>query len=259
MKKTHHPGCWTLSISGVDLSLSLSHAHTHTHTHTHTHSHTHTHTPRYVVLSIWGMFLSTRKSSPGWHVTLWSVTQASSRSLTPSYLLIITHMTRSLHHDGRVCVCVRVCVWRTVLNTCLCHRRTERLLYSGWHQLCSRLLTEWWWRGNWYTRTTRRKLLQGLLPDVSAVKEGTSFSCSVTHLTVTVKSNVLPCLSTDLLFYVLWQIFLSYVSLRSNHQTWFTLLFIMSAPMKSKGFASVKKKGRKKERKKERKKASRGF
>ena len=48
-----------------------------------THTHTHTHHLWYVVLSIWAMFQSSRKSSPGCHVTLWSIMKASSWSLTP--------------------------------------------------------------------------------------------------------------------------------------------------------------------------------
>lgn len=75
MKKTHHPGYWTLSIFG-EWSLSL--------------------------LSTWGMFLSTRKSSPARHVALWSITQAGSWSLTPSYPLIISHTESSRYRSGRV-------------------------------------------------------------------------------------------------------------------------------------------------------------
>lgn len=84
MKKTHHPGYWTLSILGADLF----------------HTHTHTYYLWYVVLSIWGMFPSTRKSSSGCHVNLWSITQATSWSLTPSY----RSSSLTWHHTVSVCL-----------------------------------------------------------------------------------------------------------------------------------------------------------
>ena len=79
-----------------------------------THTHTHTHHLWYVVLSIWAMFQSSRKSSPGCHVTLWSIMKASSWSLTP--IIPTDHHSHdtlpTLHWPCLyMCVCwIHVCV-----------------------------------------------------------------------------------------------------------------------------------------------------
>ena len=89
-----------------------------------------------------------------------------------SHFLIPHPFIPAHHHSLDTTLFLFLCVC-LLLNTCLCHYRTERPLYSGRHQLCSWLLTEWWWRWNWYVQTTKRKRLQGLSRTVSIIKEGT--------------------------------------------------------------------------------------
>lgn len=76
------------------------------------HTHMHTHNPWYIVLSIWATFLSSRKSSPGCHVTLWSIMKASSWSLFP-FISTDHHSPNTLAalHWSCTSLSVLVCVW----------------------------------------------------------------------------------------------------------------------------------------------------